>query len=134
VLTAADTTERLLEDFYSATPDDFAMLAAEHARLCLLGGVTTVRDCGGTGTVIQRLRDLIRDGWLVGPRILSSGMPITTRRGHGHFFGLTADSDDEVRDALTRTASTSSRSWPPGAASPRAATSRRCSTVSRPSR
>ena len=100
VLTAADTTEQLLSDFYSATPHDFALLAAEHARLCLLGGVTTVRDCGGTGTVIQRLRDLIRDGWLVGPRILSSGMPITTRRGHGHFFGLTADTLDEVRDAL----------------------------------
>jgi imidazolonepropionase-like amidohydrolase len=78
------------------------MMAAENARRCILGGVTTVRDCGGVGTITQRLRDMIAADRLVGPRVLSSGMPITTTAGHGHFFGLRADGIDEVRKSVRR--------------------------------
>ena len=100
VMSAADTNDALLRDLNESTPAELAMLAAENARLCLLGGVTTVRDCGGVGTLVQQLRDMIDAGILIGPRVLSSGMPITTTAGHCHFLGLRADSIEEVRKAV----------------------------------
>jgi len=72
---------------------------ARHAQECLLAGITTVRDCGGRDLSSLALRDAIRDGLLVGPRILASGRPITTTAGHLHFCGIRADSADEARRA-----------------------------------
>jgi imidazolonepropionase-like amidohydrolase len=57
--------------------------AAEQARLKLLGGATSIRDAGSLPEIIFPLRDLINAGYIVGPRILASGAPITTTGGHG---------------------------------------------------
>lgn len=100
VMSAADTTPTLLEDLDGVPLHELAFRSAENARRCLGAGVTTVRDCGGTGTLTQSLRDAINAGLIEGPRILSSGMPVTTTAGHCNFLGLRADSSEEVRKAV----------------------------------
>lgn len=99
-LNAAATSDEVLAEYMNADDLRLAALATENARRCLAGGITTVRDCGGPGTMIQHLRDAIAAAILRGPRILASGMPITTTAGHCHFFGLRADGPDEVRKAV----------------------------------
>src|SRR5690242_1989243 len=74
-----------------------ALRAASNAATALAAGITTVRDCGGTGTVVQQLRNAIAAGILPGPHILACGSPITTTAGHLYFCGMIADNLDEVR-------------------------------------
>lgn len=100
VLNAAATSEEVLAEYMDSDDLRLAALATENARLCLAGGITTVRDCGGPGTLIQRLRDAVSANVVRGPRILASGMPITTTAGHCHFFGMRADGPHEVRKAV----------------------------------
>ena len=50
-------------------------------------GVTTVRDAGSDGTAVLALRDRIRDGTLIAPRVSACGAPITSPRGHLYWFG-----------------------------------------------
>jgi len=83
----ADDDERLLER------------ATANAQLALAAGITSVRDCGGRGTVVQVLRDAIAGGKISGPRILASGVPITTPRGHCHVLGAVASGVDGVAHA-----------------------------------
>jgi imidazolonepropionase-like amidohydrolase len=97
---ASDSAEAMMEEYLGADDLRVAALAAENARRCLAAGITTVRDCGGPGTMIQSLRDAIAAGVTAGPTVLASGMPITTTAGHCHFFGLRADSEPEVRRAV----------------------------------
>lgn len=99
---AGDTSEDVLAEYMDADDLRLAAMASENARRCLAGGVTSVRDCGGPGTMIQSLRDAIAAGVTRGPRVLASGMPITTTAGHCHFFGLRADDADEARKAVRR--------------------------------
>jgi imidazolonepropionase-like amidohydrolase len=73
-----------------------AIRAVQAAHACLGVGITTVRDCGAKGLVVLRLRDLINQGVIHGPRILACGMPITTTAGHCHWCGLTADNEQEA--------------------------------------
>ena len=53
------------------------------ARRTLLAGFTTVADVGDTNEAIFALRDGIKAGKLEGPRILTSGDPISPNGGHG---------------------------------------------------
>src|SRR5688572_13789081 len=69
-------------------------LAAAQAALAV--GVTTICDCGAKGDTTLRLRDLVEAGVVAGPRILSSGPPITTRAGHCWWLGGEADTTDEA--------------------------------------
>ena len=48
----------------------------------LLGGVTTIRTVGGLGDFDTRLRDEIREGKRVGPRILAANQGISVPGGH----------------------------------------------------
>lgn len=73
-----------------------ALRALNAAHAALAAGVTTVRDCGAKGSATYVLRDLIASGVLVGPRVLASGPPITTRAGHCWWLGGEADSLDET--------------------------------------
>lgn len=73
--------------------------AVRNAQAALGAGITTLRDCGDRGNITLRLRDAINAGILAGPRLLVSGMPLTTTGGHCNFLGLEADSVDEVRKA-----------------------------------
>jgi len=73
---------------------------ADAARRAVLAGITTVRECGGRNAQVFALRDAVRDGVLPGPRIIAAGASITTTGGHCWFFGLEADSADDLRRAV----------------------------------
>jgi imidazolonepropionase-like amidohydrolase len=76
--------------------------AAKNLALTLQSGVTTVRDCGAADAIAIHLAAAVRDGLVVGPRVLAAGRVITMTGGHGHFIGCEADGPDAVRRA-TRT-------------------------------
>src|SRR5207344_916978 len=69
------------------------------------GGVTTARDVGGWNYVEMAVRDAIRDGLAVGPRLSLAGrlLSITTATV-GYYPGMyeVADGVDEVRRAVRR--------------------------------
>ncbi len=87
------------------TTEEEAVLVARaigNAQAALRAGVTTLRDCGGRGLFTLAVRDAIRSGLVIGPDLLVSGMPITTKLGHLHYLGLVADTEGEVRSAAER--------------------------------
>lgn len=63
-------------------PADLALNAAHYARLTLLAGFTTVRNLGDDGMATVSLRNAIRAGTAVGPRIYTAGKSIATTGGH----------------------------------------------------
>lgn len=67
------------------------------ARAALTAGVTTVRDCGGSGLVTLLVRDAIAAGLHPGPHMRVCGPCVTTTAGHGDFIGVTADDAGELR-------------------------------------
>ena len=68
-----------------------------NALTALHSGVTTIRDCGGKGTLMFQLRDAIRRGIVPGPRFVLSGRPLTITGGHCRYFGGEVDGVDEMR-------------------------------------
>jgi imidazolonepropionase-like amidohydrolase len=84
-----------LEEF-TLNPTDNAIRSTRHARLTLLAGFTTVRDLGDDGMTTVSLRNAIRAGTVVGPRIFTAGKSIATTGGHadptsGWCFALKGD-------------------------------------------
>ncbi|WP_222271822.1 metal-dependent hydrolase family protein [Modestobacter marinus] len=73
--------------------------AADGARITLMSGVTTVRDCGAADDIVIELAKAIDRGLVPGPRVQAAGRVITMTGGHGHFIGREADGPDEVRKA-----------------------------------
>jgi imidazolonepropionase-like amidohydrolase len=69
------------EDLY-LNPTDHAFRAACYARRTLLAGFTTVRNVGDAGMTTVSLRNAIRDGYVIGPRIFTAGKAISTTGGH----------------------------------------------------
>ncbi len=102
VMSALDTNEEIIAQVERESDAELLERALANARAALHAGLTTVRDCGGRNRVIQTARDRIRTGAAEGPEILSCGMPITTRRGHCYWLGLTADGHDEAAAAARR--------------------------------
>jgi len=70
---------------------DVAYDAARNARTTLMSGFTTVQDVGGNLEVLTALRDAIRDGDTVGPRMRVSGPAVTPTGGHGDMNGYRED-------------------------------------------
>lgn len=102
VFSALETNEAIIAQVTRETDEELERRAFANAQAALRVGLTTIRDCGGRGRVVQRVRDRIRGGEVVGPDIYSCGAPITTRTGHCHWLGLVADTPDEVRAAVER--------------------------------
>jgi imidazolonepropionase-like amidohydrolase len=85
---------------WMALPDELLLLKAHaNATVALHSGVTTIRDCGGRGQLMFRLRDAIRAGIVPGPRFVLCGRALTITGGHCHYFGGEADGPDEMRRA-----------------------------------
>ena len=57
-------------------------LVADYAKTQLLSGVTTIRTVGGIADFDTTVRDDIRSGKRIGPRILASNMAISVQGGH----------------------------------------------------
>ena len=60
---------------------------ADRAELMVKAGITTARDLGGGRWLELKIRDRIKAGELPGPRLLCAGQPITSVKGHCHFWG-----------------------------------------------
>jgi len=84
------------------TVADVVPLMRERAEGMARAGITTARDLGGGAWFELGLRDEIRQGAVVGPRLLCAGQPITTPHGHCHFWGGAADSLDSAYQVLQR--------------------------------
>ena len=85
---------------WSTLPDELLVLkAAANASAALQSGVTTIRDCGGKGQTMFRLREAIRAGIIPGPRFVLSGRPLTITGGHCRQFGGEVDGPDALRHA-----------------------------------
>jgi len=67
---------------YTQNPPDIAFKSVKFAEITLMSGFTTVRDLGGSG-VNTAMRDAIKRGDLVGPRVFSAGKAISITGGHG---------------------------------------------------
>jgi imidazolonepropionase-like amidohydrolase len=102
VFSALESNEAIIEQVTRETDAELLRRAMSNAQAALGAGITTLRDCGGKGRIVQAVRDRIRRGDAMGPDILSCGMPITTTLGHCHWLGLVADTFDEVGAAARR--------------------------------
>jgi imidazolonepropionase-like amidohydrolase len=70
-------------------PDEWATLVgAKNARITALAGFTTVRDLGSPPLVGFALRRATAQGFIPGPRIVSSGPAISVIGGHGDVSGF----------------------------------------------
>jgi imidazolonepropionase-like amidohydrolase len=76
----------------------FTVVAYRSASATLMSGFTTVRDLGSEGYTILGLRDAIRDGIVLGPRIIASGDPISPTNGHADNHNLR----EELLNAIPR--------------------------------
>jgi imidazolonepropionase-like amidohydrolase len=92
-----DKTRNTLE---MSTSEELMAVASRNCLDALLGGITTVRDCGDIGFVTLHVRKAVEAGILIGPRILAAGPPVTTTAGHLHWCNNTADSIGEIRKAV----------------------------------
>lgn len=61
---------------------DVAFGATVYAKRTLMAGFTTVRDLGGSGVNIS-LRNAIKAGTVIGPRVYTTGKVISSTGGHG---------------------------------------------------
>jgi imidazolonepropionase-like amidohydrolase len=86
--------------WYQESNDLFLLVAARNARLALLSGVTTVRDCGGRDGVMFALRKGIEMGLVEGPRLFVSGRPLTSTGGHAYHDHGEVDGPDEMKKAV----------------------------------
>ncbi|MBQ6000533.1 MAG: amidohydrolase family protein [Clostridia bacterium] len=81
-LTSTGTNADLTSSTHSLI-GDMALRAVTNAKLDLLAGFTTVRDCGGSGFANISARKAINSGAYVGSRIFASGGAISSTGGHG---------------------------------------------------
>lgn len=87
----------VLEDYLGDSDALLLMRGVENARRALMAGVTTVRECGGQNAHVFALREAGQRQIIAAPRIIAAGGSITTTGGHCWFFGLEADTEDELR-------------------------------------
>lgn len=91
-----------LGSFRAASRRQLARLMRANAALMLRRGVTLCRDLGAPTEMIVALRGAIASGRAAGPRVLASGAPLTTPRGHLYEMGGEADGAVAIRAAVGR--------------------------------
>jgi imidazolonepropionase-like amidohydrolase len=92
------------EDMRRDSREVLLLQAAANAQVALAEGVTTLRDCGADNDVIFPFKEAANRGVLPSPRILAAGAPLTRTGGHGHWWGLEVDTQEEARKAIRRQA------------------------------
>ncbi len=93
-------SEDVLTDYLNDSDSMRLVRGVENARRALMSGVTTVRECGGRNEHVFVLREASARGIIPAPRIIAAGGSITTTGGHCWFFGLEADSEEELRKTV----------------------------------
>lgn len=84
-------------------PSNLAELAVRGvtgAAATVRAGVTTVRCVGTPGNVDLVLRDAIREGRVIGPRVLGAGRTIAITGGHSYPMALESDGVDAIIAAV----------------------------------
>ncbi|MCE9671652.1 amidohydrolase family protein [Myxococcus stipitatus] len=76
-----DWRQDLIDSFQRTIPER-TLEALPRARVTLMAGFTTVRDLGGADDIDLGLRNAIRRGLVVGPRILTATAALGTTGGH----------------------------------------------------
>jgi imidazolonepropionase-like amidohydrolase len=85
-------------DVQLRAPDEMlALTAVRQLTVHLRSGVTTVRDCAARGQTMFWVREAMRRGYFVGPRLQLAGRAITHSAGHIHWAGGVADTPEEIR-------------------------------------
>jgi imidazolonepropionase-like amidohydrolase len=84
------------------TEAQLAARAIANAQAHLAGGVTTLRDTGGRGFTTLVVRQAIREGLVLGPRMQACGPAITTTTGHLNYLGAIANNAAEMAQWATR--------------------------------
>ncbi|MCP4175667.1 MAG: amidohydrolase family protein [Fuerstiella sp.] len=74
--------KKVYSDKFFMNQADYVLRSTVYARKTLLAGFTTVRDVGDNGVNSVSLRKAINEGWIVGPRIFTSGKSLATTGGH----------------------------------------------------
>jgi imidazolonepropionase-like amidohydrolase len=80
------------------TEAEATVRGTDKLRRYLETGVTAVRDTGSRPNVVFALKEGVRNGRLIGPRVFASGQLITATGGHGAEGGVLV-SHGEVREA-----------------------------------
>lgn len=75
-------------------------VCVRNAGRALRGGITTLRDCGGTAETLFALRQGIREGITEGPDLILAGAPITPTGGHTWYMGGSVDGPVAVRKKI----------------------------------
>lgn len=94
--------------FETASTAALTATGIRNAQECLLGGVTTVRDCGDARGIVADIRDSQLQRETVGPHILAAGAPLTITGGHLHWCGNTVDGPAEIPRAVRQLCSSGS--------------------------
>ena len=79
-----------------------ALQATHNVEEALQHGVTTVRDCGGRGTVVTEVRDAQARSLIRASQVIACGWPITITGGHCRYFGGEADGEEGVQVMVRR--------------------------------
>ena len=99
-----DPTEGSIAAIARRSDAEIVLAAAGHAARALRAGVTTARGAGSIRDLELVLRDAIAAGHVPGPRLVAAGSAIGITGGHGHQFGIEADGEQELRQAVRRIA------------------------------
>lgn len=89
-----------VQSLESQSHTEIVLEAVQNARKQLEGGITTVRDVGGTDDVAIDVGGAIKQGKIPGPRTFASGRTIIISGGHDPFWGIESDGVDAVRSAV----------------------------------
>mgnify|MGYP000815695295 FL=1 len=82
------------------------IICAANAKTQLMSGVTTVRTVGGIMEYDGKIRDGIKAGKYVGPRILAANMAVSVPGGHmAGSLAYEAHSAEEAKNLVTKIAS-----------------------------
>ena len=85
-------------DDVATLPDEILTLqSARNARISLLSGVTSIRENGPKNVTMFRLRDAVREGREIGPRMVLCGRPISIIGGHMWYFGSEVTGPTQAR-------------------------------------
>ena len=98
---------------FDGGPDPVATMKAEEdvqltvraiggAQRALRAGITTIREVGAKNEVIFAVKAAINAGLVVGPRLLVSGRPLTSIKGHCWFMGGEVANEEELLALMHR--------------------------------
>lgn len=96
----ANEKEDLMNDMIQKTDEQLFLQGIKASYDALKSGITTVRDCGSRNNITNQIRNSIRAGKFIGPRIISCGMPITSIKGHCYYMGLEVNGMNEIKKAV----------------------------------